>query len=87
MVGRILTMSLEARMRTVARQEIAAAPGHAVPDVGALQEQITDLHRELHAVATRVTELEKQAEPKTGTAEPAPGAIPRAGRPRKATSE
>ena len=86
MVGRILGMSLEARMRTVAREEIAKAPAQAPLDVGALQQQIVDLHTELHAVATRVAALEKQPEPApAGTDQP--GAVPRASRARKAAGE
>ena len=40
--------------------------------------RVDDLHRELHAVATRITALEQQS---------MAGATPRAGRPRKATGE
>lgn len=76
-------MSLEERMRTVARQEIAKAPGQTASEADELRQQIADLHTELHAVATRVAALEKQPEPHPG-AEPAPRA---AGRARKATGE
>lgn len=80
-------MSLEARMRTVARQEIAATPGQTAPDVGALQQQIIDLHTEIHAVATRLAALEKQPEPTADSTEPAAGTVPRASRPRKTAGE
>ena len=86
MVGTILAMSLDARMRVIAREEIAAAPGHAVPDVSGLEQQIADLHEELHAVATKVAALEKQAEPAPVNPDQS-GAAPRASRPRKATGE
>lgn len=88
MAGRILVMSLDARMRAVARQEIAATPRQTAPDVSGLEKQIADLHEELHAVATKVAALEQQAEPLAASPDqPAPGAVPRASRPRKAAAE
>jgi len=79
-------MSLEARMRTIARQEIDTVSGPASPDLSELQQQIADLHKELHAVATRVADLEQAATQKTG-ATAQPDAAPRGNRARKAIGE
>ena len=79
-------MSLEARIRTIARQEIDAVPSHASPDLSELQQQITDLHKELHTVATRVADLEQAATQKTGATAQS-DAAPRGSRARKAPGE
>ena len=55
-------------------------------DMDELQQQITDLHKELHTVATRVADLEQAATQKTG-ATAQPDAAPRGSRARKAPGE
>lgn len=77
-------MSLDERIRAIAREEIAAAPGQTAPDVSGLEKRIAELHEELHAVATKVAALGKQPEP---AAAEQSGAVPRASRARKATGE
>jgi hypothetical protein len=93
-------MSLDERIKNLARQvmgeasttrppaELAASVGD---QLGQALARVDDLHTELHAVATRVRALEKLTEPKTGgtdgSAQPPPATVPRASRPRKASSE
>lgn len=79
-------MSLDARIRTIARQEIDSAPTSVGPDVSELQQQITDLHRELHTVATRVADLEQAATQKADTTVQ-PDAAHRGSRARKTAGE
>lgn len=77
-------MSLDERIKTLARQ-VAAETGPAA-DLTQVLARLDELHTELHAVATRVTALEKAAAPSAvDTGQPEPDAAPRASRPRKAT--
>jgi hypothetical protein len=84
-------MSLDERIKHIALQAIeenSAIPDSAVHAVSQVFARLDDLHAELHAIATRVTTLEKQTDPEPGnTGQSAPAATPRTGRPRKATAE
>lgn len=51
-------MGLDERIRSLARQEAAAAATDRSADVAGLQQQITDLHEHLHHAATTISRLE-----------------------------
>lgn len=55
-------MSLDERIRSLARQEAAAAVTDRSADVSGLQQQITDLHEHLHHAATTISRLEGRVE-------------------------
>jgi hypothetical protein len=64
-------MSLDERIKHIALQAIeenSAIPDSAVHAVSQVFARLDDLHAELHAIATRVTTLEKQTDPEPGNA-------------------
>jgi hypothetical protein len=81
-------MSLDERIKNLARQvvdEARAVPAGADGSGIAVLARIDALHEELHAVATRVAALEKQAD--SPSTEGASGPVLRARRTRKTTDE
>lgn len=55
-------MGLDERIKSLARQEAAAAVADRSADVAGLQQQITDLHEHLHVATTAVRRLEGRLE-------------------------